>query len=86
MGARVIKIERPGAGDFARGYDERVRGLSSHFVWTNRSKDVYKRQAQAMVAAGAEPKPGSAEAFGVFVRGEVVKWREVIAKAGIKVE
>ena len=42
--------------------------------------------AQAMVAAGAEPKPGSAEAFGVFVRGEVVKWREVIAKAGIKVE
>jgi len=39
MGARVIKIERPGTGDFARGYDERVRGLSSHFVWTNRSKE-----------------------------------------------
>ncbi|KAG4080850.1 hypothetical protein HA402_010021 [Bradysia odoriphaga] len=39
MGARVIKIERPGAGDFARGYDERVRGMSSHFVWTNRSKE-----------------------------------------------
>lgn len=39
MGARVIKIERPGGGDFARGYDERVRGLSSHFVWTNRSKE-----------------------------------------------
>jgi itaconate CoA-transferase len=39
MGARVIKIERPGAGDFARNYDERVRGLSSHFVWTNRSKE-----------------------------------------------
>ena len=39
LGARVIKIERPGAGDFARGYDERVRGLSSHFVWTNRSKE-----------------------------------------------
>lgn len=39
MGARVIKIERPGVGDFARGYDERVRGLSSHFVWTNRSKE-----------------------------------------------
>ncbi len=38
MGARVIKVERPGGGDFARGYDERVRGLSSHFVWTNRSK------------------------------------------------
>lgn len=39
LGARVIKIERPGTGDFARGYDERVRGLSSHFVWTNRSKE-----------------------------------------------
>lgn len=39
LGARVIKIERPGTGDFARGYDRRVRGLASHFVWTNRSKE-----------------------------------------------
>lgn len=39
LGARVIKIERPVSGDFARGYDERVRGMSSHFVWTNRSKE-----------------------------------------------
>jgi itaconate CoA-transferase len=39
LGARVIKVERPGAGDFARGYDERVDGLASHFVWTNRSKE-----------------------------------------------
>jgi len=39
LGARVIKIERPGSGDFARGYDERVRGLASHFVWVNRSKE-----------------------------------------------
>ena len=39
MGARVIKIERPGVGDFARGYDTRVNGLASHFVWTNRSKE-----------------------------------------------
>ena len=39
LGARVIKIERPEAGDFARGYDQRVRGLASHFVWTNRSKE-----------------------------------------------
>ena len=39
LGARVIKIERPGAGDFARGYDERVHGLASHFVWNNRSKE-----------------------------------------------
>ena len=39
LGARVIKIERPGVGDFARGYDQRVKGLASHFVWTNRSKE-----------------------------------------------
>lgn len=39
LGARVIKIERPGTGDFARGYDETVRGMSSHFVWLNRSKE-----------------------------------------------
>jgi len=39
LGARVIKIERPGSGDFARAYDQRVRGMASHFVWTNRSKE-----------------------------------------------
>lgn len=39
LGARVIKVERPGVGDFARGYDTRVNGLASHFVWTNRSKE-----------------------------------------------
>jgi len=39
LGARVIKIERPGSGDFARGYDETVHGMSSHFVWLNRSKE-----------------------------------------------
>ena len=54
MGARVIKIERPGVGDFARGYDERVPGLASHFVWTNRSKesltlDVKHAEAQKIL-------------------------------------
>ena len=39
LGARIIKIERPGDGDFARGYDTQVEGLSSHFVWVNRSKE-----------------------------------------------
>jgi itaconate CoA-transferase len=39
QGARVIKVERPGVGDFARAYDTRVDGLASHFVWTNRSKE-----------------------------------------------
>jgi itaconate CoA-transferase len=55
LGARVIKIERPGVGDFARGYDERVRGLSSYFVWCNRSKesltlDVKHPEAAAILA------------------------------------
>ena len=54
LGARVIKIERPGVGDFARAYDERVRGMASHFVWTNRSKesltlDVKHDQAGAIL-------------------------------------
>jgi itaconate CoA-transferase len=39
LGARVIKIERPDVGDFARAYDETVRGMASHFVWLNRSKE-----------------------------------------------
>src|SRR5947209_19691435 len=39
LGARVIKIERPGSGDFARAYDTTVKGLASHFVWVNRSKE-----------------------------------------------
>ena len=39
LGARVVKVERPEVGDFARGYDRTVKGLSSHFVWLNRSKE-----------------------------------------------
>ncbi|MGN8063376.1 CaiB/BaiF CoA transferase family protein [Ralstonia sp. 22111] len=54
LGARVIKVERPKVGDFARGYDERVDGLSSHFAWTNRSKeslalDLKHPQAQTIL-------------------------------------
>ncbi|AUF96860.1 CoA transferase [Pseudomonas sp. 02C 26] len=54
LGARVIKIERPNVGDFARAYDNRANGLSSHFVWTNRSKeslalDAKKPGADAIV-------------------------------------
>ncbi len=51
LGARVIKVERPGSGDFARAYDTRVRGEASHFVWTNRSKESLTldlKQADAM--------------------------------------
>ena len=55
LGARVVKIERPRVGDFARDYDDRVRGLSSHFVWTNRSKesltlDVKHPEARTILA------------------------------------
>jgi itaconate CoA-transferase len=39
LGARVIKVERPGTGDFARGYDTTVKGLASYFVWLNRGKE-----------------------------------------------
>lgn len=51
LGARVIKIERPGVGDFARRYDERVNGLSSHFVWTNRSKESLTLNVKSAQAA-----------------------------------
>ncbi len=56
LGARVIKIERPGAGDAARSYDRSVKGLSSHFVWVNRSKeslslDVKHPEAKRILAA-----------------------------------
>ena len=53
LGARVIKVERPGAGDFARIYDTQVDGLSSHFVWVNRSKESLTldlKQPSAMAA------------------------------------
>nr|ART89742.1 L-carnitine dehydratase/bile acid-inducible protein F [uncultured bacterium] len=55
LGARVIKVERPLTGDFARAYDERVNGMASHFVWTNRSKesltlDVKQPAAQHVLA------------------------------------
>jgi itaconate CoA-transferase len=51
LGARVIKVERPGSGDFARAYDDRTNGLASHFVWVNRSKESLSldlKNAQAL--------------------------------------
>jgi itaconate CoA-transferase len=56
LGARVIKIERPGTGDFARHYDSRVKGMASHFVWTNRSKESLAldlKHPQAALVLGA---------------------------------
>lgn len=78
LGARVIKIERPEAGDFARGYDQSVKGLSAYFVWLNRSKesltlDVKHPQAPDILArlvAGADVfiqnlAPGAAKRLGL---------------------
>jgi itaconate CoA-transferase len=78
LGARVIKIERPGGGDAARGYDKTVKGLSSHFVWTNRSKeslslDVKRAQAGPILRKLMERAdvfvqnlaPGAAERLGL---------------------
>jgi itaconate CoA-transferase len=58
LGARVIKIERPGTGDFARGYDTTVKGLSSYFVWLNRSKESLTLDLK---------KPGAAEILNVLL-------------------
>jgi crotonobetainyl-CoA:carnitine CoA-transferase CaiB-like acyl-CoA transferase len=52
LGARVIKVERPGTGDFARSYDATVKGLASHFVWTNRSKESLTLDLKRPEAAG----------------------------------
>src|ERR1700730_2015342 len=77
LGARVIKIERPGVGDFARGYDRTVNGLSSYFVWLNRSKesltlDLKRPEAQGVLARVIESAdvfvqnlaPGAADRLG----------------------
>src|SRR5216117_9129 len=53
LGARVIKVERPGVGDFARGYDETVNGMASHFVWLNRSKESLALDLKAPAARDA---------------------------------
>lgn len=78
LGARVIKVERPGPGDFARGYDETVKGMSSHFVWLNRSKeslalDLKSPHGQQAITALAREAdvfiqnlaPGAAERLGL---------------------
>ena len=56
LGARVVKIERPGVGDFARAYDERVHGLASHFVWVNRGKESLTLDLKQPDAIGALKK------------------------------
>jgi itaconate CoA-transferase len=91
LGARVIKIERPGAGDFARHYDDRARGLSSHFAWTNRSKeslslDVKHPEARPVLAALLETAdvlvqnlaPGAAARLGLDYAALCAKYPRLI--------
>jgi formyl-CoA transferase len=64
LGARVIKIERPGDGDFARRYDESVHGLSSYFVWLNRSKESLTLDIKALAGrAVLDELLGGADVF-----------------------
>jgi crotonobetainyl-CoA:carnitine CoA-transferase CaiB-like acyl-CoA transferase len=82
LGARVIKVERPGSGDFARGYDTTVRGQASYFVWLNRGKesielDIKSDDGQAVLAALVARAdvliqnlaPGAAERAGLGAAG-----------------
>ena len=66
LGARVIKIERPGAGDFARGYDTSVLGQASYFVWLNRGKESVELDVKG--AAGQEALAAVLARADVFVQ------------------
>src|SRR6202012_2063626 len=78
LGARVIKVERPGGGDFARNYDSTVKGLASYFVWLNRGKESVALDLKAAAGLAAvpaligradgfvqNPGPGAAERLGL---------------------
>jgi crotonobetainyl-CoA:carnitine CoA-transferase CaiB-like acyl-CoA transferase len=92
-GARVIKIERPGSGDFARAYDDAVRGrMSAHFSWLNRSKESFAvdvkvpsgRAALERLVAGADVvaqnlSPGAAARLGLDAAGVVARYPRLVA-------
>ncbi|MFF5113204.1 CaiB/BaiF CoA transferase family protein [Streptosporangium sp. NPDC000509] len=91
LGARVIKIERPGRGDFARDYDDAVRGMSSHFVWLNRSKesvalDLKDPKSRDVMAALLERAdvflqnlaPGAADRLGLGAADVRARWPRLI--------
>ena len=91
LGARVIKIERPGLGDFARGYDTTVLGQASYFVWLNRGKESVEldvkspggQQAMAALLARADVfvqnlAPGAAERLGLAAAGLLARHRRLI--------
>ena len=79
LGARVIKIERPGGGDAARGYDRTVLGQSSHFVWVNRSKESLSLDVKH---PRGEAGPGKTAAEGGRLRAEPRAGRGRTARPG----
>ncbi len=92
LGARVIKVERPGSGDFARDYDDTVHGLSSHFVWLNRSKESValdltapeSRDTMMALLARADVfvqnfAPGAAERLGLGVETVRERFPQLVA-------
>ncbi|KUL20514.1 CaiB/BaiF CoA transferase family protein [Streptomyces regalis] len=91
LGARVIKVERPGGGDFARRYDTTVHGHSSYFVWLNRSKesltldlkDPRGREILHRLLDGADVfvqnlAPGAADRLGLGVEALGERWPRLI--------
>jgi len=94
LGARVIKIERPGGGDFARSYDQTVKGLSSYFVWLNRSKesltldlkqpgarDVLSRLLERADVFVQNLAPGAADRLGLAAVDLRVRYRRLVTCA-----
>ena len=92
LGARVIKVERPGTGDFARGFDTTVHGQASYFVWLNRGKqsielDVKSADGRQVLAAlvsrgrrpGAEPGAGGGRAPRAWRGGAAERHPRLIA-------
>jgi crotonobetainyl-CoA:carnitine CoA-transferase CaiB-like acyl-CoA transferase len=92
QGARVIKIERPGTGDFARDYDDVVNGLSAYFAWLNRSKesvacdlkvaedrDVVERLLQRADVFVQNLAPGAAARLGLAAEQVVERHPRIVA-------
>ena len=91
LGARVIKIERPKGGDFARDYDKTVKGMSSHFVWLNRSKEsltldlkhpratqILKRLLERADVVIQNLAPGAARRLGLSAESLLPKYPRLI--------
>jgi crotonobetainyl-CoA:carnitine CoA-transferase CaiB-like acyl-CoA transferase len=83
MGARVIKVENRAGGDFARGYDDYVKGMSAYFAWANRNKesvalDLKHPDGREVLARRAGARPAAAAGrgrLGLAARPDSRAWR-----------